>query len=269
MNKNNRYIMENTNFCFVIQPIRDNKYDKRYEDVFMPAIQNAGLAAYRVDKDSAVRNIIDEIEKKISMSTLCLADISIDNPNVWYELGYAFALGKDVVMVCDEERKTFPFDISHKSIIPYKTESSSDFVTLSNQITNKIKSFLASNKTSEKIIENPLKDTNGFQPYETALLAFIIGEQITDEQSVSIYMLKDQMSKAGFNDTAMSIGIRMLQRKQLIETYIDEDWNGNEFNACRLTPKGIDFILNNVDLFNVKQKDSSTSNRMLTNDLPF
>lgn len=261
--------MENSSFCFVIQPIRDNKYDKRYEDVFIPAIQNAGLKAYRVDKDSSVRNIIDEIEKKISMSTLCLADISKDNPNVWYELGYAFAVGKDVVMVCDEERKTFPFDISHKSIIPYKTESPSDFTILSNQITDKIKSFLASNRTSEKIIESPLKDTNGFQPYETALLALIIGEQVTDEQSVSVYMLKDQMGKAGFNDIATSIGIRILQRKQLIETYIDKDWNGNEFNACRLTSKGIDFILKNVELFNMKQKDSYPSNRTLTNDLPF
>lgn len=101
---------------------------------------------------------------------------------------------------------------------------------------------MASNRTSEKIIESPLKDTNGFQPYETALLALIIGEQVTDEQSVSVYMLKDQMGKAGFNDIATSIGIRILQRKQLIETYIDKDWNGNEFNACRLTSKGIDLI---------------------------
>ena len=71
--------MEN-NYCFVIQPITDNKYTKRYDDVYVPAITTAGLVPYRVDLDSSVRNIIDEIEKKIENSSICLADISMDNP---------------------------------------------------------------------------------------------------------------------------------------------------------------------------------------------
>lgn len=76
---------------------------------------------------------------------------ALDNPNVWYELGYAYALGKDVVMFSDENRKSFPFDISHKSIIPYKTESPSDFEGLSESITKKIKSYISSYKTSERL----------------------------------------------------------------------------------------------------------------------
>ncbi|MBU0719064.1 MAG: hypothetical protein KJ749_12505 [Planctomycetes bacterium] len=42
--------------CFVIQPFDDGgEFDKRYEDVFLPAIRDAGLEPYRVDRDPSVR----------------------------------------------------------------------------------------------------------------------------------------------------------------------------------------------------------------------
>ena len=41
--------------CFVIQPFDDGKvYDKGYTDVFAPAIAEAGLEPYRVDRDPSV-----------------------------------------------------------------------------------------------------------------------------------------------------------------------------------------------------------------------
>jgi hypothetical protein len=258
--------MENNNYCFVIQPIKDTKFTKRYKDVYAPAIATTRLVPYRVDLDTSVRNIIDEIEKKIADASICLADISMDNPNVWYELGYAFAIGKDVVMVCDESRNNFPFDISHKSIIKYTTESSSDFSKLKDEISNKIKAYIASGITKKKLIENPIKSTEGLQSYEIALLAYMIGEQITDEQDISVYLLKEQMNRSGFNEIATSIGIRLLQRKQFIETSLAQDWGGNEYNACKLTSKGIDFILNNINLFNLGQKVGESNN---IDDLPF
>ena len=46
------------NYCFVIQPISDEKYDKRFVDIYEPAILNANITAYRVDQDSTVRDII-------------------------------------------------------------------------------------------------------------------------------------------------------------------------------------------------------------------
>ena len=73
--------------CFVIQPFDNDKYDRRYTDVFAPAISRAGLEPYRVDKDLGVKIPIVDIEKGIAESSLCFAEISNDNPNVWYELG--------------------------------------------------------------------------------------------------------------------------------------------------------------------------------------
>ena len=66
--------------CFVIQPFDKGKFDNRFKDVFSPAITDAGLEPYRVDQDPKVSIPIQDIEKGIRESRLCLADITIDNP---------------------------------------------------------------------------------------------------------------------------------------------------------------------------------------------
>jgi hypothetical protein len=60
--------------CFVIQPFDAGKFDKRLEQVFKPAIEAAGLEAYRVDKDPRVDIPIDAIEEGIRSAAVCLAD---------------------------------------------------------------------------------------------------------------------------------------------------------------------------------------------------
>ena len=246
--------MENYKFCFVIQPISDEKYNKRFDDVYKPVIEKAGLQAYRVDKDPAVNNIIEEIEKRISDSILCLADISIDNPNVWYELGYAYALGKQVVMVCDGSRSRFPFDISHKNIIPYHTDSPSDFNKLAERITERIKAIMATKKTSEAMMSSPLKASDGLQAVEKSLLAFMLGEQLSDNQTASIYILRNLMNKIGFTDTATGIAIRLLENRLFISVVTEQDWNGDSYSACKLTDIGVQFCLNHLEYFDLTQK---------------
>ena len=245
--------------CFVIQPISDSKFTKRYKDTYIPAINAAGLEPYRVDLDPSVKVPIEDIETKIKDSIICFADISLDNPNVWYELGYAFALEKDVVMICDETRTEFPFDVRHKNIIRYKTESPSDFRILEKKITDKLTAYLKSQRNTEKIIENPIKETDGLQPFELTLLALIVGEQFTDQDVVYPYNLKEKMNKVGFNNTAFSIAMRSLKAKGLIDTSKDSDYNGNEYTVCILTSKGGKFVLDNTHLFDLEQKSIKES----------
>jgi hypothetical protein len=129
--------------CFVMQPFDGGVFDKRYSDVFSPAIIDAGLVPYRVDQDPGASIPIQSIEEGIRNSLICLADISIDNPNVWFELGYALSAGKQVVLVCSSERTSkFPFDIQHRAIIKYKSESSSDFENLKKAVTQKLKAYI-------------------------------------------------------------------------------------------------------------------------------
>lgn len=127
--------------CFIIQPFNQN-YNQLYEEVFKKAVIEAGLLPYRIDQDFRVRIPIESIEKGIKESLLCFAEISTNNPNVWYELGFAFACNKDIIMICSDKRTDeFPFDIRHRQIIKYKTDSPSDFDNLREAITAKINAY--------------------------------------------------------------------------------------------------------------------------------
>lgn len=74
-----------------MQPFDGSKFDKRFDDVLAPAITAADLEPYRVDRDPGVTIPIEDIQSGIESSPACLADITADNPNVWFELGYAIA----------------------------------------------------------------------------------------------------------------------------------------------------------------------------------
>ncbi|MDX6501249.1 MAG: hypothetical protein QOG23_4509 [Blastocatellia bacterium] len=66
---------------FVVQPFDQGPFDKRFDDVFAPAISEAGLEAYRVDRDPTVSIPIEDIEAGIRNAEVCLAEITTDNPN--------------------------------------------------------------------------------------------------------------------------------------------------------------------------------------------
>ena len=48
--------------CFVIQPF-NSKFDKKYRDVYKPALEKAGLDPYRVDQDPSTEGVMDSIEQ--------------------------------------------------------------------------------------------------------------------------------------------------------------------------------------------------------------
>lgn len=255
--------------CFVIQPFDNDKFDKRYFDVFKPAIEKAGYDPYRIDEDLTARILIDEIEKGIAESSICFAEITTDNPNVWYELGYAFACGKDVVMVCSDERTDyFPFDIQHKHIIKYQTGSTSDFNQLENTITKKIKAISQSTNTIKRLNTTPIVETKGLKSHEVALLILITENSITKEEVVSVYDLQSGMNRAGYTDIATSIGVRTLESYQMIETFkTTDEWNNHyEYVVCRLTKKGEEWIFDNQDLLEFRRSELDDAH---DDDLPF
>jgi nucleoside 2-deoxyribosyltransferase len=173
--------------CFLIQPFDNGQFDKRCKDVFIPAINNAGLEPYRVDQDISATVLIETIEREIKSAAVCLADISTDNPNVWYELGFALALAKPVVIVCEKQRKKFPFDIQHRAIIQYAAESSSDFENLKQKITDKIQAFLnSSSKTDSK--KNTEEKINSFDVnwYDIETKQ-IIGKELSIDHTFDIF----------------------------------------------------------------------------------
>jgi len=60
--------------CFVIQPFDRGPYDKRYDDVYDPAINAAGFQPYRVDRDPTASIPIDRIATQIRDAAVVFAE---------------------------------------------------------------------------------------------------------------------------------------------------------------------------------------------------
>lgn len=60
---------------------------------------------------------MEDVAKGITESRIIIAEITDRNPNVFYELGAAHALGKNVILLAQNEND-IPFDIrSHRCIL--------------------------------------------------------------------------------------------------------------------------------------------------------
>jgi hypothetical protein len=245
--------------CFVIQPFDRGRYDKRYEDVFAPAIREAGLEPYRVDRDPSVSIPIEDIETGIESCEACLAEISTDNPNVWFELGDAIASQHEVVLVCSAERTShFPFDVQHRSIIKYSTESPRDFEQLQAQITARLKAMLRKKAQLGQVAQmSSVAKLEGLEQYEIAVL-IAVAQQINDpDDGISAYRVREDLEKAGFTKLATTLGLKALLNKGMLDTTQYQDIDGEPFTAYRVIDKGMSWLFANQDKLTLKRDDDA------------
>lgn len=234
----------------MIQPFDGGRYDKLYTDVYATAIEAAGYRPYRVDQDPGVSVPIESIEAGIKSAVVCLADITEDNPNVWYELGYAFASNRPVVMICAENRqgRKFPFDIQHRSIILYKPDSLSDFEKLKSNITIRMKAIVRRDEAIQLMSESEsVKPVAGLSPPEIMLVA-LLGGGFTHDASISAWVLKQDAERAGLTGVGVNLAVRRLLAKQFIQRVTEyEEHNGEEYTAYKLADRAWEWIEENEE----------------------
>jgi nucleoside 2-deoxyribosyltransferase len=77
------------------------------------------LKAYRIDDIEPRDQITDAILNNIAAADLILADLSGERPNVYYEVGYAHALGKRPILQRSAGTRLH-FDLSVHKVPEYK-----------------------------------------------------------------------------------------------------------------------------------------------------
>ena len=102
---------------FVVMPFKD-AYTPIYEDIILRACKDKGLPATRGDKILEPGNIPQQTLQRILDAYFIIAEVSEDNPNVFYELGYAHSSNKPIIAIANRERE-LPFDISGERTIFY------------------------------------------------------------------------------------------------------------------------------------------------------
>ena len=94
-------------------------YNEVYRDAIEPIISEIGYEPVRVDDISGPGLILNDIWKQITEASVVIAEISEKNPNVYYELGAAHALGKPTILLA-AKGTSLPFDVGPHRCIFYE-----------------------------------------------------------------------------------------------------------------------------------------------------
>jgi len=113
--------------AFVVMPFGKKKggdgslydFNAIYTTLLKPALEEAGFEPFRADEEAAAGDILTDMFQELLLADLCLCDLSIDNANVFYELGIRHAFRKRGVVHIQAGRSYMPFDIFNVRTLPY------------------------------------------------------------------------------------------------------------------------------------------------------
>jgi tetratricopeptide (TPR) repeat protein len=99
---------------FGLKPSTDGQpidFNRVYREYIVPALEAAGLEAFRADEEVRAGDIHTDMFQELLLADLVVADLSIDSPNVWYELGVRHALRARGVVLVSGGRMPTAFDL--------------------------------------------------------------------------------------------------------------------------------------------------------------
>lgn len=210
--------------CFVIMPISDHPdydsghFNRVYNHIFKPAIEQAGYHPFRADDETKSNNIVSDIIKRIIESDIVICDISTRNANVMYELGIRHAYDKPVVLVKDKITDNI-FDIQGIRYVEYDSRLRIDNVCLD---VEKIKKSILSHKNdsleSYSVMKLAMISSSAKLPErdgitgETRIILNTLKslddkiKNITINNQVELYEENEFVKKVNIDNEAFSVG---------------------------------------------------------------
>lgn len=86
-------------------------FNRVYIELIKPALEGAGLDVFRADEEERAGDIRTDMFQELLIADLVVADLTLDNPNVWYELGVRHALRARGVVLISGGRVPTAFDL--------------------------------------------------------------------------------------------------------------------------------------------------------------
>jgi hypothetical protein len=137
-------------FVFVLMPF-EGSFNDVYQLGIKPAAEGAGAYCERIDEQIFAESILARIYNQIAKADLIVADMTGRNPNVFYEVGYAHALGQTVILLT-RNSEDIPFDLKHYPHIVYQ----GSIAGLKEKLQERIAYHLANASETNQIPELPL-----------------------------------------------------------------------------------------------------------------
>ena len=112
-------------FTFVAMPFGVKQgidFNRVFREYIEPALTEAHFEVFRADEELRAGNIRSDMFQQLLIADLVVVDLSIDNPNVWYELGVRHALRSRGVIQIITQREQMPFDVYTDRVLRYHTK---------------------------------------------------------------------------------------------------------------------------------------------------
>ena len=146
-------------FVFVLMPFLNDFHDV-YQLGIKEACAKAEVYCERVDEQVYDGTVLDRIYSQIANADFIVADMTGKNPNVFYEVGYAHALDKRVILLT-QNVEDIPFDLKSYPHIVYSNVSS-----LQEELKKRL-TWLTSHPSSQTIyFQFPLRFLSDGRPLE-------------------------------------------------------------------------------------------------------
>ncbi len=114
--------------CFILMPFGQKPapdgsvidFDKVYSDLIAPAVADAKLEPIRADQETTGGIIHKPMFERLILCPFAVADLTLANANVFYELGVRHAFRPSTTVQLIAEGSRLPFDVQMLRTIPYK-----------------------------------------------------------------------------------------------------------------------------------------------------
>lgn len=159
-------------FVFVLMPFAP-ELDDTYQLGIRDTCKSLGLHCQRADEQIFDGTILDNVYAQIARADIVVAEMTGRNPNVFYETGYAHALGKQVILLT-REAADIPFDLTQYPHIVYEGR----ITHLKEELQKRLQWCVANPSGSLARVEQPL--------------AFLIAGQRLDQRPVIPYRIREQ-----------------------------------------------------------------------------
>jgi len=115
-------------FCFVLMPFgskpddqgRIIDFDAIYQEIIAPAVDKANLDGIRADEEHVGGAIHKPMFERLMLCEYAIADLTIANPNVYYELGIRHAMRPRSTVLLNASGTRLPFDLAIARATPYE-----------------------------------------------------------------------------------------------------------------------------------------------------
>ena len=214
--------------AFVLMPFAE-EFSDVYQHLIIEALSDAGYDTKRADDIKSQNNILEDVVVGITTSDLIVADLTGSNPNVYYELGIAHALDKNVILLT-QEINDLPFDLRSYRVISYN-------VHFAKMVQAKRELFELAKEAFECKLPfgNPVKDFGGkcFISNETGNTLRVMSiEGTEDELGLLDYRLKLEEGFEQLTDIVGEVGSKL--EKEVTPEMIS---SGEKLNSGEYTTK--------------------------------